>query len=186
MVFRDRIKGALVTAAPEFLPSTLNCTLVVLAETFVVTEMVPETLAPETGEVIETTGGVPAVLLTSIETVALVAVRPPALLAAAASEWLPLERVAVFRERLKGALVAAAPEFLPSTVSCTLVVLNETFGVTEMIPETLAPETGEIIETVGKVGETVGGRGTVLKTSIEIAALVAVSPPALLATAVRE
>src|SRR5579864_5220183 len=86
-----------------------------------------------------------------IETAALVAVCAAALLATAVSEWVPLESVAVFSERLKGALVTAAPELFPSTLNCTLVVLAETFVVTEMVPETLAPEAGELIEIVGGV-----------------------------------
>jgi hypothetical protein len=47
-----------VTAAPVLFPSTLNCTLVVLEETLVVTETAPETAAPEAGAVIEIVGGV--------------------------------------------------------------------------------------------------------------------------------
>ena len=46
----------MVTAAPELLPSTMNCTLVVFADTFVAMEMVPETVVPETGEMMETVG----------------------------------------------------------------------------------------------------------------------------------
>ena len=80
---RERLKGALVTAAPELLPSTLNCTLVVLEETLVETVVVPETVAPESGEVIEIVGV--EELLTVTMTAALVAVCPAALLATAES-----------------------------------------------------------------------------------------------------
>ena len=52
------MNGALVTAAPEFFPSSMNCTLMVLVETFVVTETTPETVAPWAGAVMETVGGV--------------------------------------------------------------------------------------------------------------------------------
>ena len=55
-MFNEKLNGALVTAAPTLLPSTLNCTLVVFADTFVVIVIVPETVAPETGEVTETVG----------------------------------------------------------------------------------------------------------------------------------
>jgi hypothetical protein len=58
IVFKDKLNGALVRAAPELLPSTLNCTLVVLEETLVVTLIVPETVAPDPGEEIEIVGGV--------------------------------------------------------------------------------------------------------------------------------
>lgn len=138
--------------------------------------MAPETFAPEAGEVIETVGGVATVVLTITETAALVAVCPPALLATTASEWLPLESVFVFTEKLKGVVVTAEPEFLPSTWSCTFVVFAETVVETVTVPETFAPDTGEVIETDG-------GVVTALLTSIETAALVAVWPPALLAIA---
>ncbi len=76
----------MVTAVPELLPSTLNCTLAVFADTFVETVMVPETLAPDAGDVIDTVGGVVTVFLTVIETAALVAVCASVLLATAVSE----------------------------------------------------------------------------------------------------
>jgi len=47
-----------VTAAPVFLPSTWNCTLVVLEETLVEMVMVPETMAPDAGAVMKTVGAV--------------------------------------------------------------------------------------------------------------------------------
>jgi len=72
VVFRERLNGALVTAAPALAPSTLNCTLVVLEETLVETATVPETVAPDVGEVIEMDGA--EELLTVIVTLALVAV----------------------------------------------------------------------------------------------------------------
>ena len=57
MVFSEKLNGALVNAAPNWRPSTLNCTLVVLDETFVEIVMVPETVAPDAGDVIEIVGG---------------------------------------------------------------------------------------------------------------------------------
>jgi hypothetical protein len=79
----------------------------------------------------------------------LVAVCAAEFLAVAVSTWLPLERVFVFSDRLNGALVTAAPEFAPSTLNCTLVVLEETLVETATVPETVAPEAGEVIEMVG-------------------------------------
>ena len=85
-----------MTAAPVLLPSTLNCTLVVFADTVVVTVTVPATVAPEAGAVMEIVGGVGgAVLFTVIESAALVVVCPAALLATAVIEWLALLRVVV-------------------------------------------------------------------------------------------
>ena len=56
-------------------------------------------------------------LLTIMMTAALVVACAAALLATAVSEWLPLERVVVFRDKLNGALGTAAPELLPSTLN---------------------------------------------------------------------
>jgi hypothetical protein len=173
VVFKEKLKGALVIAAPKLLPSTLNCTLVVLEEALAETGNVPETVAPETGETIETDGAVE--LLTVIKTVPLVSERPFEVVATAASEWLPLVSVAVFREKLNGALVTAAPASLPSTLNCTLAVLEETLVVTAMVPETVAPGSGEVIEIVG-------GRLLIL---IEEGALVTVFPDELVAAADR-
>src|ERR1700722_10587767 len=178
-VFSERLKGAAVTAAPELLPSTLNCTLTVFAETFVATVMAPETVAPDAGDVRETVGGAATVFLTVIETAALMAVCAAWYLATAVIEWVALESAAVFSERLKGALVTAAPELLPSTLNCTLTVFAETFVATVMAPETVAPDAGDVMETVG-------GAATAFLTVIETAALVAVCAAALLATAVIE
>ena len=69
VVSRERLNGALVTAAPVLLPSNMNCTLVVLGETLVVIGTVPETAAPWAGEVIEMVGAL--VLVTLIETAVL-------------------------------------------------------------------------------------------------------------------
>jgi hypothetical protein len=44
--------------APEFAPSTLNCTLMVFVETLAMTETAPETVVPEAGAVIAIVGGV--------------------------------------------------------------------------------------------------------------------------------
>jgi len=175
VVFSDKVNGALVTAAPELLPSTLNCTFVVLEETLVKTETVPETVAPETGEVIAIVGAAP--LLTVTVTAALEVDCPAELLAKAESEWLPLESVVVFNDKLNGALLTAAPELFPSTLNCTLVVLEETLVKTAMVPDTVAPESGELIEIVGSV---------VLLTVTATAALIVDCPAELLATAERE
>ena len=78
------------------LPSTLNCTLVVFADTVVVTVTVPETVAPEAGAVMEIVGD--TALFMVIETAALVVVCPAALLATAVIERLALLRVVVLSE----------------------------------------------------------------------------------------
>jgi hypothetical protein len=164
-----------VTAAPELAPSTLNCTLVVLEETLVETATVPETVAPDAGEVIEMLGA--EVLLTVMVTVALVAVWADELEATAAREWLPLVSVVVFREKENGAVVTAAPELAPSTLNCTLVVLEETLVETATVPETVAPDAGEVIEMVG---------AEELLTMTMTKALLAICPAEFLATAASE
>ena len=89
----------LVTAAPVLFPSSLNCTLVLFADTLVVTVTVPETIAPEAGAVMEIVGGVGgAALFTVTESVALVVVLPAASLAMARRVWEPLAAVVVFQE----------------------------------------------------------------------------------------
>src|SRR5256885_8477791 len=52
--------GAAVTSAPRFAPSSLNCTPATptLSVALAMTITVPETVAPATGELIETAGGV--------------------------------------------------------------------------------------------------------------------------------
>ena len=173
VVFSERLNGAAVTAAPELLPSTLNCTLVVLDETLVVTVVVPEIAAPGVGEVIAIEGD--EELFTIIEILALVADWPAASVATAESEWLPLESAVVFSERLNGAVVSAAPELLPSTLNCTFVVFDETLVEMVIVPETVALGAGDVIEMVG---------AEELLTVIFTAALVLVFPAASLATAV--
>lgn len=93
---------------------------------------------------------------------------PAALLATAVSEWLPFEKVIVFNESLNGALVTAVPALLPSTLNCTLVVLADTLVETATVPETVAPDVGEVMATVGAV-EGLEGFGFL--------ALVLVTPP---------
>ena len=121
-----------------------------VAVAFAVTAIVPETVVPEAGDVMETVGGAGGpVLLTVTETTALVAVCPPAVLALAVSEWLPLVSVVVSSEKLNGPPVTAAPALAPSTFNCTLVVLADTLVVIVMVSETVAPEAGDVMETVG-------------------------------------
>src|SRR5580700_8228874 len=143
--------------------------------------MVPETVAPEAGEVMETLGGVVSVLLTVMETTELVALLPAVSMATAVRECLPLVSVPVLRDAEYGTLVLRAPKFEPSTWNCTLAIatLSEALAVTVMVPETVAPEAGEVMETLG-------GVVSVLLTVMETTELVALLPAVSMATAVRE
>jgi hypothetical protein len=58
-----------------------------------------------------------------------------------------LESAVVFSEWLNGAAVTAAPELLPSTLNCTLVVFDDTVVVTVTVPDTVAPDAGVSMET---------------------------------------
>ncbi len=109
VVFNDRLKGAAVTAEPYRIVAVQHELHAsgIGRDAGVETVTVPKTVAPPTGEVIEIVGAV-ALETVKIIVAALVAVCPAESLATAVSEWLPLVSVAVFREKLNGALVAAA------------------------------------------------------------------------------
>src|SRR5881409_4292713 len=100
VVFHEREYGAANTSAPRFAPSSLNCTpttptlSVALAETVVV----PATVEPAAGAVIDTVGGVVS-LKTVTLTAAAVAVLPAASRATAVRVWVALVAVVVFHER---------------------------------------------------------------------------------------
>jgi len=143
--------------------------------------IVPDTVAPEAGEVIDTVGGVAPVLLTVTETAALVVLLFEVSVATAVRECFPLLKVVVFSDAEYGAVVSAPPISDPSTSNCTLAIptLDEALAVTVMVPDTLAPEAGDVIDTVG-------GFPVELFTVIETAGLVALFFAASVATAVRE
>jgi hypothetical protein len=90
-----------VTAAPRLEPSTSNCTLATptLSDAVAVTVIVPETAAPELGELIDTVGGVvPDVLFTVMVSTALVALFPDVSTATAVRLCLPFAKVVVFKD----------------------------------------------------------------------------------------
>src|SRR5438552_611852 len=81
VVFHERVYGAVVTSAPRFTPSSLNCTPTTptLSVAFAETVIVPATEAPEVGEEMEMVGGLLSTSCTV--TVGLVASRWNVLLA---------------------------------------------------------------------------------------------------------
>src|SRR5437899_58308 len=98
-VSQDAEYGEVASSAPRFAPSSLNCTPAtpMLSEALAVTLTVPETVAPPTGAVTETDGGVVSfetVTVTAAEVVTL----PAASRATAVSVWLPLAAPSVFQE----------------------------------------------------------------------------------------
>ena len=121
----------------------------VFEETFVVTLTMPETVAPEAGEAMETVGGPVTVFFTVNRD-------------GGAGGGLPIrvagdsdERVGGVGKRrgvqrkTEGRCRHGGAGIVPSTLNCTLVVFAETFVVTATVPETVAPEAGEVMETVG-------------------------------------
>src|SRR5438128_1489585 len=65
----------------------------------------------------------------------------------------PLLAPVVFQAIEYGGVVTAAPALTPSSRNCTPAtpVLSEALAVTLIVPETLAPEAGELMLTVGPV-----------------------------------
>jgi hypothetical protein len=96
----------------------------------------------------------------------------------AVKECVPLLKVVVLSDCEYGEAVAAAPKLEPSAWNCTLAIptLDDAVAVTVIVPLSVAPEAGDVIETVGFPA---------LSTVIETAALVAVLLSLSVATAVR-
>jgi hypothetical protein len=63
----------------------------------------------------------------------------------------------VSKVTIKGALLTGVPEFAPSTWNCTLVVFDDALAVTDTVPEIVAPDCGDVMDTVGGVGGGGGG-----------------------------
>jgi hypothetical protein len=155
-----------------------------LSEAEALTVVVPETVAPEAGEVMLTVGGVVSgggafdtVTVTAAEVVEL----PAASRALAVRECEPLVAVVVFHEVEYGEVVSSAPSAVPSTKNWTPATptLSEAEALTVVVPETVAPDDGEVMLTVGGV---VSAFDTVTVTAVEVVVL----PAASRALAVRE
>src|SRR3989442_153399 len=146
VVFQERVYGAVVTSAPRLAPSSFNCTpttptlSVALADTVIV----PATVAPGAGEEMEMVGGVlSTVTLTAPE----VATFPAASRATAVRVCAALVAVAVFHERVYGAVVTSAPRFVPSSLNCTPITptLSVALPETVAVPATVEPAVGAVI-----------------------------------------
>src|SRR5438128_134778 len=113
-------------------------------------DVIDETVTPDS------TGGVVSaatVTLTPAETVTL----PAASRATAVSVWDPAAEVDVFQAALYGATVSSAPILTPSTRNCTPATptLSAAVAETVTVPDTVAPTTGAVIDTVGGVPSSV-------------------------------
>jgi hypothetical protein len=125
-------------------------------------------------------GGAVLVLSTVIDTPALVVLLLEVSLATAVSVCFPFARVVVFRDCEYGVAVCSEPKSTPSSRNCTLAmpILLEALAVTVTVLETVAPDAGEVMDTVG------GGVVLVLLTVMDMPALVVLVPEVSLATAV--
>ena len=100
--------------------------------------------------ILEITGAVLS-LFTVTETELEVVVFPAASRATAVRVCEPLVAVVVSQEDEYGEVVSSVPRFTPSNLNCTPATptLSEAVAVTEVVPETVAPEVGAVMETVG-------------------------------------
>src|SRR5271154_4760587 len=117
-------------------------------EAFALTVVVPLTVAPFTGEVIET---VDTLLLTITVTSELVAKTPDVSFATAESRWLPFATEVEFHEKVYGDEVTSEPTSVPSTCSCTLAIPMPLVAVAVTLtePVTVASFAGELMVTTG-------------------------------------
>src|SRR5437879_2641872 len=152
VVFQDTEYGAAVSSAPRLAPSNRNCTPTTptLSEALAVTLVVPPTVAPETGEVMLTVGGV--VSLNTVTVTAAEVVRlPAASRATAVSVCEPLLAVVVFHDIEYGVAVSSAPRLAPSNRNCTPTTptWSEALAVTVVGPPPVAPHAGDVMLTQG-------------------------------------
>src|SRR5436190_530479 len=146
-----------------------------LSEASALIVIVPATVEPDAGDVMATVGGVQSapsldtVIVTALEVVTL----PAASRARAVKKWKPLAAVAVSQETEYGTLASSAPRLAPSTLNWTLTTptLSEASAVTAMVPETVDPDAGDVMLTVGGVVSL----KTVTVTALEVASFPAAS-----------
>src|SRR5439155_1198245 len=170
VVFQHMDYRSAASSTPRLAPSSRNCTPTIptLSEALAVTLVVPPTVAPETGEVMLTVGGVVSlntVTVTAAEVVRLEA----ASRATAVGVWEQLLAVVVFQDTEYGAALSSATLFRPSSRNCTPTTptLSEALAVTPVVPPTVAPETGEVMLTVG--GVVSGGAWVVALAELDCA-----------------
>src|SRR5205807_361174 len=116
------------------------------------TVIVPATVAPELGAVMETAGGVVS-LKTVTVTAAVVAWLPAADRTSVVKGRGAVVGVVVFNGTAYGAAVASPPRLRPSRLNCTpaTVPLSVAFALTVIVPATVAPALGAVMETAGGV-----------------------------------
>ena len=119
VVFHDTVYGVAVSSEPRLTPSSWNWrpATPTLSEAFADTVIVPDTVDPPVGLVMETVGGVVSgVLLLTVTVTGLEVVRfPAASRAMAVSVCEAFDAVVVFHEMEYGEAVSSAPRFAPSS-----------------------------------------------------------------------
>src|SRR5205823_1419824 len=97
------------------------------------------------------------VFATVIVTAELVVTLPTASRATAVSVWPPFTAVVVSQAAEYGAVRSSAPRLAPSTLNCTPTTptLSPAVAVTLIVPDTLAPAEGAVIDTLGAVPSSV-------------------------------
>ena len=102
--------------------------------------------------------------------IAVVARLPAASRAVALTECGPSARAVVFHVAKNGALVSRPPRGEPSTLNCTLsiplVVSDALAASATLAPETVAPASGAVRETLGRPLSTVTGIDAMLITPL--------------------
>src|SRR3989344_3577621 len=98
-------------------------------------------------------------LLTVTATPDEVEVLPAASRAVAVTVWAPLVAAVVFQETLEGEVVSSAERLRPSSLNWTPATetLSDAEAVMLIVPETVVPLLGAVIETVGAVVSLGGG-----------------------------
>jgi hypothetical protein len=125
-----------------------------LSLAFAETVIVPESVEPLAGAVIETVGGVVSTeFCTTTEMEELLPTLPFASVALARRVWVPFADFVVSQTYLYGEAVNGLPTAAPSSWNCTLVTLtlSATAAKTVTLPDSVAPTAGEVIATVGAV-----------------------------------
>src|SRR2546427_7456387 len=149
-VFQLAAYGAVVTSAPRFAPSSLNCTPATptLSDAVAETVIVPETAAPLLGLVSDTVGAT----LSTVTVTALDVVRfPAASRAIAVRVCEPAVALVVFHDTEYGAAATSVPRFAPSSWNCTPTTptLSDAVAATTVDPTMIDPLAGDVIATNG-------------------------------------
>src|SRR5207253_115124 len=126
-----------------------------LSEALADTVTVPETVDPLAGAVMDTVGGVvSAAVLLTVTLTALDVVRfPAASRAMAVSVCEAFDAVVVFHDTVYGVAVSSEPRFTPSSWNWrpATPTLSAAFADTVIVPDTVDPPAGLVIEAVGGV-----------------------------------